>query len=137
MNTLTKQEVFNKVWNRFVVLKKPLSFIRVKPSNVICCLMRGADGAMDPIGMFVPNENYQPWMDEAGGCTVKTFLTELKNQGLLEQDWTNIFVTHQKLFEELQEIHDDVAVFVKPRRRLGAIAGRLRKLANKHKLVVS
>jgi hypothetical protein len=28
-------------------------------------------------------------------------------------------------------------VFVKPRRRLGAIAGRLRKLANKHKLVVS
>jgi hypothetical protein len=136
MKPLSKQEIFNKIWNRFVTLKKPLSFERLKPSNFIYCKMYGANGAMDPMGMFIPKEVYDPWMEEAGGHTVKSFLLELKNRNLLEQDWTNIFVNNQKLFEDLQEAHDDVAKFVKPRRRLGAIAGRLRGVAKKHRLEI-
>ena len=135
MNPLTKQQVFDKVWDRFVIKRKPLSFIRIKPTNFIYTQFYGSDSARDPIGMFIPEENYcADWMDESSGCTVYSFLLGLKVRGLDKEPWTQIFFQHESLFEDLEKAHDDVARFIKPYKRLGVMRGKLIGVAKKHKL---
>lgn len=134
-NKLTKQQIFDKVWERFVAQKRPLSFFRLKPSNIIYCTFYGPKDARDPIGMFIPRENYEAfWMDDCSGLTVYSFLVELKLRNLNQEPWTQIFIDNESLFEDLQKAHDDVAKFVKPYRRLGAIQGKLISVAKRHKL---
>jgi len=59
---MTKQEIFNKVWDHFIVNKGKKSMI-----NGIC-KFRGINGSKCVIGLFIPDEKYDKRMDEVCGA---------------------------------------------------------------------
>jgi hypothetical protein len=62
---MNKQEVFDKVWNHFIVNNGPPSL-----SSEGCCY-RGPNGAKCAIGIFIADEDYT---DEMEGCAVSSLL---------------------------------------------------------------
>ena len=94
---MTSQEVFNKVWDWFIVKKNPPSLDSNKT-----CQYRGPNGARCAIGIFIDDNDY----DEAfEGMSVGDILGNRSNSKL-----TTFISEHLSLLEELQSEHDTVAV---------------------------
>ena len=55
---VSNQEVFNRVWNWFVVNQNPLCQRDVKGNAA--CSYRGPEGSRCAIGLLIPDEVYQP-----------------------------------------------------------------------------
>jgi hypothetical protein len=89
---MTNQEIFNKVWQHFVVEGNPRS---VEPEKRYCAY-RGPNGSKCAFGLFIPDEKYDPEMERKSlrGSYFDSLLAEL---GLLNQ---------KKLLMELQFAHD-------------------------------
>lgn len=110
---MTEQEIFDKVWNHFVVNKAPQS-----RSSKKLCRYRGPNGEMCAVGLLIPDEIYSKKME---GLRVG----ELINIGMLDGD----FIKHKILLDRLQTIHDEPDMFA-------LIEGFLRVVAEDYKLVV-
>lgn len=62
---MNKQEVFDRVWNHFVVEGNPLSISRDIEGS---CLYRGPDGTKCAVGLLIPDELYSPDMEGNSVC---------------------------------------------------------------------
>jgi hypothetical protein len=89
---MTNQEVFDKVWNHFIVEKNPRSISKYG----IVCAYRGGAGAKCAFGLFIPDEEYLPEME---GKLVHEdyFLPFLQKWNLME---------NRQLLASLQTGHD-------------------------------
>jgi hypothetical protein len=125
---MDKQEVFNKIWNHFIVEKNPRSVQSVdadSPTEI--CLYRGPNGSKCAFGVLIPDEDYSEKM-EGNGCHSPIFTRNYEKWGLVENDWL--------FYIDLQAVHDravrgaraegmDVFDFMKVKFELLAIAHNL------------
>jgi hypothetical protein len=90
---MTEQEIFDKVWRHFIIEGNPRSV----NEYARFCAYRGSKGAKCAFGLFIPDDKYDPAMEERSlqGDYFDDLLVEL---GLLE---------HKKLLKELQFAHDE------------------------------
>ncbi len=110
---LTNQEVFNRVWQNFVVEKAPQS-----KSEGYYCLYRGPDGKKCAAGLLIPDELYQPGFEKRRFSTLPYNITGL----VLSPDFVDY----------VQQAHDD------PQESTFStdIEARLRRLAAEFRLSV-
>jgi len=94
---MTEQEVFNTVWNHFVVNRGPVS---VDANNN--CLYRGPDGARCAVGLFIPDELYRESMEQEA---IKDVRKQLGDQSAALPEGCDL------LLQRLQMAHDDAAWF--------------------------
>jgi hypothetical protein len=93
---MTKQEIFNKVWNHFVVNKNPFSF---NAQTKLCCY-RTDDGNMCAVGLLIPDEEYHKGLE---GLSVHSLLKD-KVPYL-----TEFYLSDSSMYnflDMLQEAHD-------------------------------
>jgi hypothetical protein len=56
---MTKQEIFDKVWNHFIVEKNPVGFDN--ETNV--CMYRNAEGYKCAVGILIPDDEYSEFIE--------------------------------------------------------------------------
>lgn len=86
--TTTNQDIFNTVWNHFIVGDGQPSIFRAK------CLYRGPKGTKCAVGLLISDEKYSPEMENMSLSLLSGFL------GLSE---------HDNLLHALQDAHDCAA----------------------------
>lgn len=89
---MTNQEIFDKVWQHFVVNHNPFS------RDEDCCLYRGPNGAACSVGIFIPDRLYDPELEV---CDVYTLLSDTENDEL-----RCLLEPNVDFFAKLQDIHD-------------------------------
>jgi len=92
---LTPQQIFNRVWDWFVVNKKPASL-----SEEGVCQYRGPNGARCAVGIFIHDKDYDR---ECEGGAISDLLTSYSIE------LRNFVRDHILLLEELQAVHDRAA----------------------------
>lgn len=103
---LTKQTIFNKVWNHFIVKKGKASF----SSEMKQCLYRGPNGAKCAIGVLIPDSVYEPKMEKFGNLSGLIMLSDkFQNWAKKDLDKSVTEFNYEFLFK-LQLAHDELAV---------------------------
>jgi hypothetical protein len=87
---MDKQEIFNKVWNHFIVEKHP------RATSGGGCFYRTVDGRKCALGIFIPDEYYE-FNLEGNGANSHRMEPVLIKLGLHE---------HRDLLGILQNVHD-------------------------------
>lgn len=64
---MTNQEIFNQVWNHFVVEKHPRSI-----KGNLCCYFNEENGAKCGVGCLFSDEEAKELEDKFGGSTIKS-----------------------------------------------------------------
>lgn len=65
---MNHQEIFDKVWDHFIVKRNPPSLAEdteALRSGAVQCLYRGPNGERCAIGLLIPDEVYTPNMEKA------------------------------------------------------------------------
>ncbi len=116
---MTSQEIFDKVWNWFVVEKHAPSY----DTELRCCRYRDPSGNKCAVGVIIPDEKYEKEMEN-------TTLQQLSMQFGFSD---NLF-----LMARLQSAHDDAVHVNKATGEsfLDYITKGLTELAHHNKLVV-
>lgn len=97
MNRLTKQEVFDKVWDWFVLQDKPRAMFGDG------CVYRGEDNACCAIGLFIPDDLYT---DELEDNSVQTlFIGGISDHPAAEY-LRELLPDDVSFLQELQDCHD-------------------------------
>lgn len=98
MKLLTLQEVFDKIWER---AKDPRKSLRKPhdPENSLCAY-RSPDGLKCFMGVLLPDQNYDPSMDDEKSVPTKTGIGYVKDFIPLD-----LSVSEEHLYR-LQRIHD-------------------------------
>ncbi len=120
---MTKQEIFNKVWDWFVVKNNPRS---VSPTG--SCCYRGVNGSKCAIGVLLPDELYQPRFE---GYLAKDLLMALATAGPAGVAFVESIggeVDSDLFLQQLQDAHDDSHVC--------PVYGALRDVAEEFKLAI-
>lgn len=122
---LTEQEIFDKVWNHFVVKKKPLSFVK-NGDRSVQCLYRKNKTTKCAVGIFIPDEEYNAHPIEQDGVTeiLKEYPRTAKILSLVSGDFLSL----------LQGCHDDACD--KTNSDYQTVRRSLTKFANKYKLTM-
>jgi len=104
----TEQEVFDKVWNHFVVNHGKQSRMQ-SPNGSTKCLYRGMDGAKCAVGLFIPDEDYRDWYDADGSMDVANLKDRLYECGLANNlvELREFLDANFDLLQALQAAHDD------------------------------
>lgn len=121
MTLLNKQRVFNKVWDYFVVQKKPQS----RGIGIFgACKYRSADGNKCAIGCLIPDELYSPEFDSPGEglssavddlvTTIPEFRLALGSVvDLAEENMMRLLLSlqcaHDEYFDEIEDALRNVA----------------------------
>ena len=119
----TEQEIFDLVWQHFIVEKHPRSFVDV---SQVRCAYRGVDGARCAVGLFIPDELYDKSMDfnddDSG-------VEPLLDAGYFDKDddLREFIRDHVDFLSVLQRAHDSAQY---------PLEGNLRDVATVHKLEV-
>lgn len=93
----TKQEIFDRVWDHFVVQGNPRSV----SDDGEDCRYRGRNGTRCAVGIFIDDADYDERMDALGGAFDSLF-------DLLDHapELRAFLHTHRVTLTELQRIHD-------------------------------
>lgn len=70
------------------------------------CAYRGANGTSCAVGCLIPDELYEPWMDQPGTVTADTCLYEVVSERPAIGDHLNYWVNGD-LLNQLQGVHDN------------------------------
>lgn len=123
---MTKQEIFDKVWDHFVVKGNPRSQVETPGGDT--CRFRQDQTAACPVrcavGLFIPDDAYVPAMDDS--CGTSTCLRELYE---LPPEIDALFEEHDALFYALQQAHDSSET-------PAALHAGLRNVARRYSLTV-
>lgn len=98
---MTNQEIFNKIWQHFVVEKNPRSM----RENL--CVYRGFGGAKCAVGILIPDELYDPRFEKQSWgtlCRESTLPEFRKLQEFLGE-------INEGFLEDMQAIHDSSFLF--------------------------
>lgn len=96
--TITNQEIFNKVWHHFIVEEKPLSFVVDPDSGKVSCRYRDHEGNSCAFGIFVTDEFYERRGRSYEGSDLIRFLRDPKFSFFKEES--------VQLLNGLQGCHD-------------------------------
>jgi len=121
--TITNQEIFDKVWNHFVVNKGPASF----NNESGMCKYRGDNGAKCAVGLFIPDEDYDPKIENytANADRVTSLLPFTVNDSKVSY------------LLELQRCHDRAVQYLTNTEDFYIVVERrLRELAELHNLLI-
>jgi hypothetical protein len=113
--TARQQGLFNRVWQHFVVEKKPFGL------NPQGCVFRNKEGYPCAVGLFIPNARYTPGLEGASPLG-------LIHLGVLVGPTAEDIV----LLNALQDAHDNAAESPSD----GGIETRLRAKAQLHRLTI-
>jgi hypothetical protein len=93
---MTEQEIFNKTWQHFIVEKNKKSFADSIPSKCVYRQDRtGGCKTRCAVGLFIPDEDYSPDMDNGDIPNIET-LADVAAQ----------LQVRRYFLEKLQETHD-------------------------------
>lgn len=99
LEPLSQQEIFNRVWQHFIIERQPRSV-----TSDGHCRYRGPEGAKCAVGLFIPDDCYSPWMEGLGADCI---LAEARNQKhVLPSELTELLSEHPALLRDLQNLHD-------------------------------
>jgi hypothetical protein len=122
---MTKQEIFDKVWDHFVVKGNPRSYTETEPGGV--CRFRLDKTAECPVrcavGLFIPDDVYDVAMDSYSS------VYDLRDEFDLPADLDELFTVHSSLFHALQAAHDSTASETD-------LPAAFREVARRHSLTV-
>lgn len=93
----TAQQIFDKVWNHFVVEKQPFAY-----DDDGGCFYRGPGGARCAVGLFIPNQAYRRSME-------KRAIYDVIDSDKTPKRLRDFLAEHAELFHALQESHDAAA----------------------------
>lgn len=133
---MNRQEIFNKLWDHFVVQGNPQS------TNGNVCLYRGPNGARCAAGVVLPDEHYDPKLE---GLSLRALLSDrgredgrdhhddhrlhnMPEPSTLREQW-GVAEEDVEMLAEAQHGHDAGATGIHFRRDF---AGFLRRLAEKY-----
>lgn len=108
-----KQEIFNTIWEKFVVNKAPRAYI-----ESLGCRYRTADGSKCFVGCLISDEEYDGEMETK---TIGDIFEDLNPK------WLPVDLV--PFLRELQAIHDSISMF-------NSLKENLRKFAQDHCLTV-
>ncbi len=90
---MTKQSILDRLWQHFVVERKPFG-----TNSDGVCRYRGTNGVCCGVGLFIPDDKYEPDMEE------------MSPRGLADRlDWP---VEVTQLLEDVQSVHDNATLYV-------------------------
>jgi len=118
---MTKQEIFNEVWNWFIVDKQPKSV-----SEKGACMYRGDNGKRCAMGIFVEDGEYDPTFE---GGSVDILLGHNISRRLREFVGSNL-----SILEVLQIAHDSASD--NPDEFHASVCNKLTRIARNNKLVI-
>lgn len=113
--TARQQGIFDRVWQHFVVEKRPFGF------NGRACMFRTEDGFCCAVGLLIPDGRYTPDLE---GLSPMSLVHRGILPGLFDEDIV--------LLNSLQDAHDGAAEFPEA----GSMETRLRQKAELHRLTV-
>jgi hypothetical protein len=96
----TEQEIFDRVWQHFVVEENPLSY-----DETGSCKYRGCGGAKCAVGIFIPDDLYDPALDKFTGSLMSALrdgLFDAPSRRALKVWLFEYF----DILSELQKVHD-------------------------------
>jgi hypothetical protein len=93
---MTAQEIFDRVWTHFVVEGNPRSL-----GNDGACKYRSSNGAKCAVGVLIPDEDYETWMDQSASMTAERVLGDARCPASLRK-----LKPHRSLLIALQNAHD-------------------------------
>ncbi len=99
---MTKQEIFNKVWDWFVTKGYPRS-----KDLQGACRYRGDNGTKCPVGVLIPDDLYTPMMEGAAASRACILITNYSTEGAKFVASLTEESNSAQLLSELQAVHDD------------------------------
>ena len=114
---MTNQEIFDKVWNHFVVERKPRSFDYTLDGGC-SCRYRDSKGNRCAVGLFIDDADYHPSLE---GASVSILVREGRLPTAL--------LAHLPLLRDLQRAHDQLNAS-----RASVSVHALRRVAHTHGL---
>jgi hypothetical protein len=124
---LTRQQLFDNAWNWFVVEKKERSYNKYTRT----CLYRGPNGTKCAIGVSIPDNKYDPGMENRG---IRGIMSNY------EPNLGRVFDKNDLDFlAELQQVHDNLAnsYHISEKEFTELIEDKLRAFAKKYNLGIS
>ncbi len=106
---MTRQEIFNEVWGRFILDRAPASFTPnpdLNSDSTALCAYRGPGGARCAVGLFIPDEIYDPRLENVNPAGLLFHLDSYTQS----DPFLVMLLEHHHFLEELQVCHDDSCV---------------------------
>lgn len=103
---MEKQEIFNKVWQHFIVEKNPRGY----DAEAENCVYKNQEGNKCAIGIFIPDDKFIPAMNNWGTIwsfkDAKDTLSRYGCENLLVEIFGPEY--NMKFLSELQKAHDHI-----------------------------
>lgn len=124
----TAQQVFDRCVEHLFTQRRP-SF-ELASQGARHCLYRCDDGRRCAVGLFIPDVDYDPMMDE-GNTDVSALLDNFPSQ---VPGW---FHDHQSLLDQLQTVHDRCQLTPSGTFSIGALYHRFKSVAKTDNLSIN
>lgn len=121
---MTNQQIFNKVWDHFIVNENPASVV-TREDGTLKCQYRGSNGAKCAVGIFILDEEYDKKME---GLCATDLLAESHSR------LSQLTSAMGWFLNRLQSAHDDSALVGRHFHRL--MKRDLKELARRYSLKV-
>lgn len=104
MNPMTNQEIFNRVWEHFITNGNPRAYnVGMKK----CLYKDHANGAKCAIGIFIPEDKFNPEMNNVGAVSsLNVDYPKLLNEMFGELPTRKEEDDRMEFLESLQDAHD-------------------------------
>jgi hypothetical protein len=122
---LSAQEIFNKVWDWFVVQKKPRS-IRGNIRGNQCAYRGELDGERTccAVGLFIADEDYHPDMESMSVRELEDYVSVDEDLDHIDAPLWEFLRTNYRLLDALQAAHDSYWDHLTPAAALRVVATR-------------